>query len=99
MPYNFMSASAAASVSALLTCSLKKRSQGVEAVAVGARKDQWLMKESRRILVNLEVSQILWRSMEEISQVGLSPGRRRLSVVSMAAMSVSRVAVRNCWDG
>ena len=84
-----MSAPDVASVSALLTFSLKKETQGVEAVATGARRDQWVMKESKRMLVNLQVLLILLSSMTGISHVG----GRRLSVVAIAAMSVSRVSV------
>ena len=64
---------------------------------MSARRDQyqWVMKESRRMLVNLEVHGILWRSRAGIFRVGLSPGKRRLSVLDVAAMSVSRVSVRS----
>ena len=51
-----MSPAADASVFALLTCSLKKRSHDEEAVAVGAQRYQWAMKKYKRMLVNLEVS-------------------------------------------
>ena len=57
------------------------------------------MKESRRMLVNLDVPLILFRYMAGISHVGLNPVRRRLSEVDMAAISISRVSVTNCWDG
>ena len=62
-----MTASIGARVPALLTCSLKKGSQGVEAVALGFRRDQWKMNESRMVLANLEVPSIF----EDLGQVFL----------------------------
>ena len=71
----------------------------MEPMDVGARRQQWVMKEFRRMLANLEATWILWRSRAGISHVGLSPGSFRLSALDVAAMSVSKVSPRSCWVG
>ena len=51
------------------------------------------------MLVNFEAPLILLRSMTRISDVGLSPMVYHIhSAVDMAAMSVSMLSARSCWD-
>ena len=75
-----MSADVFASVVALSIFSLKKRSEGVEAVGATERSDQWVMKESIMMLAICFVPLIFNISDAGISHVGLSPGSIILSV-------------------
>ena len=91
-----MSADGLDNVSALLIFSLKNRSEDVEAMGDGERRDQCVTKESIMMLVICCVPLILWSSGTGISQVRLSPGSRRLSFVGIRAMVSSRLSVCFC---
>ena len=88
-----MSVDEPTNVSVLLICSLRKRSEGTEAMGTGDRRTQWVMKESRIMLKICFVPLSLRSSRPGISQVGPSPGSLILSVGSLLAMLVRRVSV------